>query len=594
MSGKQLLAFSGRTVARQFRKNLYYLAKRTVFTQDALFGMEDRFNIKRMLDLEKSGGPSMLMNVKKYEIMTPFLAGSKAVVDNDDLTRLFELNTTTQRETEIYKLFPLSVLKSVQKRNGLFEISFQYSDDRDQWSPDSLLRAIVKHGKAKVLGARTDALFWSYLKRLKLTRDDIDEIFSVIDPASVIVSTKRLPKDKVDMHVESVEAADITMPSYTDIEFGTFFLGDEKEEDQLPRMQYNMACVVNGGHLIPTRTISTCLSDMLDLLKKEDEEAYRGKLAEFLLMTKGDTSKKCRSELIFDYLRKIPLFDCIFSQESEFMTNNVAALAVKADAYLLNLVKPSEALLVNLQLPYVLGEAPLIVTLLVRLDERGMIDVSELLTSEGDPLSLTAEKLDKRLENSVKYCGTPAANICILENPEDITDIITAVKEALGKKNASEKDPCKIFENRLDALFELFSDKRVKLRYLNGNRLALSAKSDGWHERQCAVEATSLVNFKRVAKSDPVKTITIPVGEGAGLWEEIDPDAIENYEWLPCWTVQIDERFAKERAVSTLPKGFPLPAFYPEHIGAASPLNPINTTWKLMTYNEFLELTKED
>lgn len=359
-------------------------------------------------------------------------------------------------------------------------------------------------------------------------------------------------------------------------------------------MQYNMACVLNGGHLIPTRVISTYLSDMLALLQQKKEEEYQEMLAEFMAITKGDTSKKCRSEIIFDALRDIPLFDYIFSLDSDFMTNNVAALAVKVDAYLLNLVKPSEALLVNLQLPYVLGETPLIATFLVRADEQGAIKVDELFAKKGDAFSLMTKPLDKRLQNSVKYCGTPSANICILENPDEVKDLIAEATETLRRQNDGEERSHKIFVNRLNALFDVFSDSRVKLRYLNGSRLTFSAKSDGWHERQCAVEASSFVHFQRVKKSDPVKTVGEIVDLSFEVYEVFDLEAIENYDWSPCWTVQLDDSFMKDRPLNRLPEGFPLPAFYPEHIGAASPLNPINTTWKVMTYKEFLDLTKED
>lgn len=223
MSGKHLLKFPRPVVTRQLRKNVYHIVKRTVYTQDVLFGMEDKLNAKRMLELEKSGGPSMLLNVSKYKMTTPFRTGSKAVSLNDDLTRLFGLNSLTQADAQRYKSFPLSVWKAVQRRNGLLEVSFQYSDDRDQWSPDNLLRAIVRDGKEKVLNAEIQDLFFSYLKRQKPSRDDIDEIFSIFDPDSVDPETKRLPKEKVDTYVRYVEEAAIETPSFTDIEYGIFF-----------------------------------------------------------------------------------------------------------------------------------------------------------------------------------------------------------------------------------------------------------------------------------------------------------------------------------------------------------------------------------
>src|SRR5690606_15889985 len=105
------------------------------------------------------------------------------------------------------------------------------------------------------------------------------------------------------------------------------------------------------------------------------------------------------------------------------------------------------------QLPYVLGKAPLFIPLLVCVDEKDKLIVRELLTKAGDPLSISAGKLDQRITNSLKYCGTPSADICILENPQEMEEIFSNSALNLWKKSETETSDGQIFINRLDALF---------------------------------------------------------------------------------------------------------------------------------------------
>ncbi len=589
------------------KSSVIWFSKRRVFTQNVLFGTANEVNYKYVINKGLSCGPSIIMGAWKYDKKTYFQTDSRAIQKNDDLTRLFGLNRLDQVPV-IYKDYPKNVLQRVKERNGICFASFQFSDKNPQWTPDKLITSISRVGLDEFLSLRTDELFNSYLKNRNATVDDIANMYSAAFVKNVMYlpqiekefyykgffvdgdPEKGMQPEKLNDYVQKIEKADVTLPSFTDIEFVLFFLKTPQSE------QNNIACVVNGEHFIPTQMVSQYLKDLLTLKQADDDIGYQKKLAEFLTLTRGNSEVPSRSAGIVDAFRKFPVFEYIFSQNSDFMSSNFELLCAKIDSYLLNLVKPSESLIVNLQFPYVLGEAPLFITLLIAIDAKGNLVIRELLADAKDPLSITAEKLDSRIANSLKYCGTPSANICILENPGELEKLLVEATTGLWEKNAKETSDTKMFINRLNALFSVFSDPAAKLKYLNGKRLSFSAKGNGWKEQQQVISVCGLLNVKMQEKKVPVKTFVVDdfvPTDGGGIVQNktvVDEEALENYFWIPSWSVELNERFKTEKTLNRLPTDYPLPNFYPEHVGAASPLNPISTSWKLPTYEELKKL----
>ncbi|MAL79712.1 MAG: hypothetical protein CMN55_11475 [Sneathiella sp.] len=589
------------------KSSLIWFSKRHVYTQNVLFGTANEINYKYVLNKGLSCGPSIIMGAWEYDKNIYFETDSRAIQKNDDLTRLFGLNKLDQVPV-IYKDYPKNIMQSIMERNGICFASFQFSKKDRQWTPDKLITSICKIGLDNFLNLGTDELFYSYLKNRNATVDDIANMYSAAFVKNVMYLPEKEKEDyykgffvdgdpgkgiqpeKLEDYVQKIEKADVTLPSFTDIEFVMFFLNSPEAE------QNYIACLVNGEHFIPTKTVSQYLKDLLALKQADDDIGYRKKLAEFLTLTSGNSEVPSRTSRIVDAFRIFPAFEYIFAQNSDFMSSNFELLCAKIDSYLLNLVKPSESLVVNLQFPYVLGEAPLFITLLIGNDAEGNLVIRELLTDSKDPLSITAKKLDSRIANSLKYGGTPSANICILENPEELEKILAEVTTDLWAKNAKETSDTKMFINRLNALFSVFSDPAAKLKYLNGKRLSFSAKGNGWKEQQQVISVSGLLNMKMQEKETPVKTYVvddfIPT-DGGGIVQKqtvVDEQALENYFWIPSWSVELNERFKAKKSLNRLPMDYPLPSFYPEHVGAASPLNPISTSWKSPTYEEFNKL----
>ncbi|MCF8466966.1 MAG: hypothetical protein K9G33_06150 [Sneathiella sp.] len=608
------------TALQNMNKNLpvalgsvFKTSRRQVHFQDVLFGMESERNLERMIKLEKSGGPSMIMNALTYGIQAPFITDPKSIQGNDDTTRVFGLNRLKIVPLE-YSAFPTGVLKNVKTRNGLFEVSFQYDGKRGQWNPERLLEYLGQNDLSALKKIASHTLFESFLKKRNASDDEIANMYAAVYRKNISSLTDQddidflsgsfqnndpeqdLRPEKRKELCDAVKNADEKLPSFTDIEFGLFFLNLDPSE------RYNMACLLQGGHLIKTEEVAANLQELLKLKKANNKEKYAQMLSDFMEATKGNIETMPRSELIINSFRQLPLIDLIFRQNSDFMARNFEALCVKIDAYLLNLVRPSEKLVVNLQFPFVFDGAPAFITLLVGVGENNIIKVEELMTDASDPLSLTARTVDPRLANSLKYCGTPSANICILENPKEMETKFIEASKALWKLNKDETSANQIFINRLNCLFSVFSDPAVELRYLSGNRLVVSSKDKDWDNICRAINGTGFLNSQYRIKANPIKTVTVDNGwyDGYdGVWisdevENADKTAVENYDWRPILTVELSEKFKIEKAktLNELPSGFPEPVAYPEHIGAASPLNPMSDTGELLSEESFNKLVR--
>lgn len=590
---------------------LFKVSRRQVYFQDVLFGMENERNLERLLKQEKSAGPSMIMNAVTYGIKVPFITDQKTIQGNDDTTRVFGLNPLNTVPDEYCK-FPESVINNVQIRNGTTEVSFQYSGNDLQWNPDMMIEYCHKYGLEGLSQISSYSLFKRYLKKRGASSYEVGEMFKAVyrknlatldDPYKRKLieqnfidndPTKNLKLEIQEYLYKDVCDAEI-LPSFTDIENGLFFLVLP------PSKRYNMFCVLQGGHLIKTEEVASRLQELMKL-KEENSDEYAIKIEAFMEATRGDTGKIPRSEQIVNSFRKMPLFEFIFQQNSNFMARNFEALCVKIDGYLLNLVKSNEQLIVNLQFPFVFGGAPAFVTLLVSVDENDGVKVEELFTDSSDPLSITAKSVDPRFANSIKYCGTPSANICILENRGQMESRFAEVSSSLRALVKDETSDRQIFINRTNALFSAFSDPLVKLRYLNGKPLAISSKDENWNDICRAIDATGLITTKYALKKNPPKTmeITFEWYSESLLNDDVQDvpvsDAIENYDWPTILTYELSEKFMVEKAkqLNELPSGFVPPTAYPEHIGAASPLNPMNDTGESLTEETFNILTGKD
>ncbi|MEX1035292.1 MAG: hypothetical protein WDZ54_05010 [Sneathiella sp.] len=617
------------TTGRVALNSVIKFSRRQIHFQDALFGMENERNLERMIKLEKSGGPSMIMNAITYGIQAPFITDPKSIQGNDDTTRVFGLNELKTVPNE-YSAFPMGVLKNVRTRNGLFEVSFQYDDKRGQWNPENLLEYLGKNDLAKLKNIGSHTLFESFLKKRNASDDEIANMYaaafrknihSLETYGAVSWLTHRsehqdeidgikgqFEKNKPDLGLrpsvreslcKRVKNADENLPSFTDIEFGLFFLSLDPSE------RYNMACLLQGGHLIKTEDVAADLQELLKLKKSGDKEKYTQKLKAFLEATKGNSETVPRSEMIINSFRQLPLIDLIFQQNSDFLARNFEALCVKIDSYLLNLVKPSEKLVVNLQFPFVFDGAPAFITLLVSVGDDNIIKVEEILTDASDPLSLTAKAVDPRLANSLKYCGTPSASICILENPKEMEPKFVEVAKSLWELNKDETSASQIFINRINSLFSAFATPDIKLRLLSGTPLALDKNEDDWDVRRTEMTKMGMLPSSTVIRKGLPNVLEEEEPDPHGLAKHgIIPSIIysvvnpvpNNFEWRPILTFELSEKFKIEKAktLNELPSGFSEPVAYPEHIGAASPLNPMSDTGKLLSEETFNKLTRKD
>lgn len=589
--------------------SVFQISKRQIYFQDVTFGMENKVNLQRMLELEKSGGPSMLMNALIYGFKPFFKTDRKSIQGNDDTTRVFGLNTHLAPPTMYYN-FPKTVLKNVQKNNGLFEVSLQYSDPDHQWNPDKLICSIAGNGTDAISTVETDNLFFAYLKKRKASKLEINQMFTAMCVKNLPVPKKNEESSEYKeyfingnpeeglraVHLDEYEKliinANENLPSFTDIEFGLFFFLLDVSK------RYNMSCVLNGGHLIKTEKIADDLAELLSLKNAKDDKAYDKKLKEFMDATKGDTETPSRSALIVDSFRQLPLFDLIFQQKSEFMERNFGALCVKIDAYLLNLVKPTDKLGMILQFPFALGRAPRLMTLLISLDNDGNIKIEDPFIDATDPCSLTAKTVDKSLADSIKYSGTPSASLFLLENPEEMEGKFNDALKQLTKLKKEDSSDNQTFINMVETVYSVFGDPSAKVKFLNNKPLALSSKGDDWesHVKTMQVSGFLLSSTDIRADGPNVKFKDDPdfddlmYGYGQEP-EEIPyievPAAPDDYHWNPILTVELSDKFSKKRKLNHLPEGFPEPVAFPEHIGAASRFNPMNKNWERMREEDF-------
>ncbi|MCC3306277.1 hypothetical protein [Sneathiella sp. HT1-7] len=594
---------------------VFQISNRQVCFQDSVLGLANKANLLRMRDFDKSGGPSLLMKSGIYGVPVPYFYDPSSVSGNEDTTRLYGLNTMKQSPHHYWN-YPETVYGSIKRRSGLLEASFQYDDIKEQWNPDNVITYIAEYGIDPVKTLVTDKLFNSYLKRANPSDEQIinmywaaykknadsipngrlnpkhqewfNEAFKDGDPEKGLAENERIKR------INDVRQADENLPSFTDVEFAYLFFGLK------PSKRYNLACCLNGGHLISTETIASKLNELLKLKKAKDEQNFNQKLTEFLEITKGDPTKASRSEMIAGSLKELPLFNTIYQQNSSFMERNFEALCIKLDAYLLNLVKPSEKLVINLHFSHVFDNAPYFMTFLLGVEKDGSIGVQEVLTDASDPLSLSAKVVDSRLSNSIKIVGTPSANIRIVENPADLMDksnqILKDAKFAQKINDASDS----AFLDRIDNLFDLISDQKIKLRFLNGNPVQLSSSGDDWRYRAFAMSSIRFPSFQETPRT--IKEIFLPSSsidgdayeEGSDDYCEEGPMSPKSYQFTPILTAEPPEDFNKNRKLNHLPAGFPTPVLYPEHVGAASPLNPLTTKGIDLTEELFKKLVNNE
>ncbi|WP_373085803.1 hypothetical protein [Sneathiella sp.] len=600
----------GKSIAKVSHPKVFHHSKWQVHFQDVLFGLANETNLIRLTTYEKSAGPSLLMRSEEYGVPVPFIVDPNSVQGNDDTTRVFNINPLTS--ADIYSTFPMAVSVATRARNGLFEVSLLYDDEANQWNPDKAINYLAKSGLEKAMALNSGELFAAYVKRRNSSDNDIINMYrAVFRKNARYISKEKLESQFVDgnvdgelteiaeqMVLEGVENADLSLPSFTDVEFACFFF------KLTPEDRYNMAVVSAGGHFIETEVITAKLKELLELKKNNQEKDYALKLSEFMSFTKGDTSTPSRAEKIAASLKELPVFGEIYKQNSSFMERNFEALCIKLDAYLLNRVKPSEMLGVNLQFPFVHDRTPHFMTLMFGINEDNSIKVEELLTDMSDHLSLSAPVLDPRLAKSIKICGTPSANLFVVENPDYVTSSSMAHMKDLIKLSKLTTDPNDLSSLRQKALYDLFSDDAVKLRRLNDAPIRFAAEGDSWLDRKEAMEGfltlSTIQNKKEIDSDTPIKIKILEEEESVGVdgyylsytTTEIKiPTDVSYYDWTPILTAELPADFSKGRKVNQEVPEALSPVVFPEHIGAASANNTLTTKGVVLTNEEFKKMS---
>src|SRR5690606_25295371 len=125
-----------------------------------------------------------------------------------------------------------------------------------------------------------------------------------------------------------------------------------------------------------------------------------------------------------------------------------------------------------------------------------------------------------------------------------------------------------LFKSRLDALYTVFSDPNAKLRQLDGTPITLSGKEKTVYERLEDISTSEFITLKFELKKKPVATITIPdVAKDISNPNPkdvvvLDLNDIRNVDFHPFLSVNLDEKFERDRARNEVPKGFPWPSRY--------------------------------
>lgn len=548
--------------------------RRTIFTQDCFLGLANRSNLDKTIETQTACGPSFLLLAAQENIETPFKSNSVNVKKNESVADLVGLFHEDLRVCQ-YSDFPKQILRNVQSRKGLLILSFLH--DGMPWDPDPLITYLARNTFEDLMSLSNSKLYHSYLKKRGVTQEQLFHM-ATVEP----MPDESFRTQYVESFIKQVSSADVSLLSFTDVEFGYLFFGCEDET------LYNAAVMLPGGALMETALFQEKLKSLLDARRRQNTALYDGLLEDFKRLTLKGAERGEPISRIEEGLGSLPVFKQILDSEYDFYINNFKMLCLKIDAYLLNQVREGEALLVNLNFPMVHNGAPHIMSLMFRKDEGVGVIVKEVFGSMENPFSIEGQDLQDGLKNSLLYCGSPSASMCVVENPDDVIVLSMQVLEA--KPQAVPRNPAvQIFDN----LYRVFSSDVIQLRYIDRQRFTISCPEKNWFSR---MEIMARVGFIYI-ETEMDKGGPDLIDNGSGFMtdggEYVEPDqipnphSVENYIWTFYQDRELLLSKKHKREFGVLPKGIAKPIKYPHHIGAASPLNPLKDSISRMTDHDF-------
>ncbi|GLQ07380.1 hypothetical protein [Sneathiella chinensis] len=545
---------------------------RTVFTQDAVFGFENRKNLERMIRYEKSGGPSLVMNASRYGLEVPFFTDHTNIAKNEDTAQLFGL-WDSELNPLCYIDYPRTIWKSVRDRNGLLEISLQY--DKAPWNPDRLITYLAEHGTGKLERLLTSDLFDTYLGRLNLTDQEIEKIYTqqiddtiteiakednyksylmIQDYFSGGLTTNPLKPEIAQAYIHKVRVSEEATLSFTDVEFGFFFFMIPPEE------RGNLAIVLNGGGIANTADICDRLLHLLRLKERHDEPTYEAALKAFQDRISGSSEGLPEAAGLINSIRGLPAIDGFLQRASDFKRRNFESLCLKMVARYEN--RPSEraGLLTVLQFRQPKGAPPIVVPVLMY-DEGGGVQIQELLPPAGEGSFFTWGLATYQVQLSLET-ATPSANFCYVGN------VRSFLEKTRDCKRSSD------FLVRTRQLYQLLSVLSHDIRDIDGQSVSLPVGPGHWRNLLKYLDAGTLLTCDFTLRKNPPLVAVGPDradGEDAPF-ETVLVDALENYHFRLGLTGPFPHGSSTGRKKDKLPEGYSLPTIFPHHLGAAEDL----------------------
>ncbi len=538
--------------ARRQSARPYEIRTRSVHTQDVMLGLSNRRNYDLAMKYALSVGPSMLIPAAEQGLETIWNVHPGIVTKNDNILRMFGLYTNTSAQ---YLDFVSNVSGNVWRKNGLFVISLTADDKPDGlWKPDSLIRFLQNPDAGDLSSLKTRDLLFSYLKRREkqISQKDLQEIAKIWD-----VGDEKRGQAPGSGFLKMLEETKELGLSYTDAEFG--YLLTKLTDDQLRNL-----CVLHpDGRVLNSLQFKAAFKKLLDGSEKSWPE-----------LIGPDSVSSIHSNKIKQVFEAFPVFDIIGQRVGDAVRANLDMLYLKIATYVENLTSEKKGLFVTLQFPLVHGNAPHFTNILLSRKGKDIV-FEEVLIAETDPLSVMRSEPSEKLLNSVLYCASPSANMCIVEDVD-----VFRIRAAKKTPQQTSDDP-RYVEALMHAMYETAYHDSVKLRHINGRQLNFSSPVEDWDKRREVMDSagflqTSItVNPKSPGVSFVSASIIFPGGQIPENFVPYvyDKSVASNYLWTLSTEMDFHKLEEPEHGISRLPAGVALPTYYQQHIGMMSPYN---------------------